>query len=186
MYLFVCQAAIISAFGLMFGFYTRLSGIILTISLFYIWSVPCFFGKLNHNQVQCWTALILALSNSGRVLSIDSLIRKYIFKESIGYPTATRLRNTFSIDLLDVVNCVFLVGCYKKFGTMVYAGPIATTLFIKSRKRGLKILIAFPVFVSTTTLPLPKRLAWQPFTSNYFTFFGFFHPIPDGWLFSAD
>ena len=83
LYLFVCQVAIISAFGLMFGFFTRLSGIILTLSLFYIWSVPCFFGKLNHNQVQCWTALILALSNSGRVLSIDSLIRKFIFKESI-------------------------------------------------------------------------------------------------------
>jgi hypothetical protein len=49
---------------------------------FYIWAVPCFYGKLNHTQIMLWIPIILAFSPCSDVLSLDNVIRNIKKKSS--------------------------------------------------------------------------------------------------------
>jgi hypothetical protein len=71
----VWLAISISILGIL-GFKTKWTLKIFLPIAFYLWAVPCFYGKLNHNQIMLWIPIILAFSPCSDVLSIDNYIKK--------------------------------------------------------------------------------------------------------------
>lgn len=72
----VLYVAITLCFFVLIGFFTRVSNILLFLCTLYLFGVPTFFGKVNHNHIVVWTTLFMSLTDTGRVLSIDNLLRK--------------------------------------------------------------------------------------------------------------
>jgi hypothetical protein len=66
------------------GLFTKWAFIIYVPLALYLWGVPCFFGKISHHHMAVWIPMILAFSQSAKVLSIDFLINKYIRKRDLG------------------------------------------------------------------------------------------------------
>ncbi len=73
LYLYVCIAGIISCVFLVFGLFTRLFLFLNTIFVFYIISVPNFYGKLWHSQLPIWISWFLAFAPVSDVFSLDKL-----------------------------------------------------------------------------------------------------------------
>lgn len=66
----------ISIFTSLFGFKTRWSIVIFTISLFYLFAIPNLYGKVNHNHHLIWFPAILAFSPCADRFSLDALFRR--------------------------------------------------------------------------------------------------------------
>ena len=64
----------ISSLTSLFGIKTKWSILIFSISLFYLFAIPNFYGKVNHNHHILWFALILGFGRSGDTLSFDRWI----------------------------------------------------------------------------------------------------------------
>ena len=77
-YEYAVLGALITAILSLFGIATRLSLLSFLPFAFYVWAVPCFFGKLNHNQIVLWVPFFLALGPSGKVLSVDYFINRFL------------------------------------------------------------------------------------------------------------
>ena len=67
---------VILAFTGLIGFQTRWTLKLYIPVAFYLWAVPCFFGKLNHNQILLWIPIIFAFSQCSAVWSVDAIIKK--------------------------------------------------------------------------------------------------------------
>ncbi|MEM9024625.1 MAG: hypothetical protein AAGB22_12840, partial [Bacteroidota bacterium] len=77
-YAICLQVCVALAFLAAIGIFTRPALLLYTLLAIYVWGVPNFFGKLNHNHVAVWIPAILALSRCGDVLSVDWLGRKLL------------------------------------------------------------------------------------------------------------
>ncbi|MDG1332099.1 MAG: HTTM domain-containing protein [Crocinitomicaceae bacterium] len=66
----------ISIFTSLFGFKTRWSIAIFTITLFYLFAIPNLYGKVNHNHHLIWFPAILAFSPCADRFSIDAYFRR--------------------------------------------------------------------------------------------------------------
>ncbi|MEQ3674742.1 MAG: hypothetical protein ABNH19_06145 [Dokdonia sp.] len=62
------------AFTGIIGFKTKYTLKVFIPIIFYLWAVPNFYGKLNHNQIMVWIPILLAFSRCSDVWSIDALI----------------------------------------------------------------------------------------------------------------
>lgn len=108
--------AIITCHLAAIGFFTRVSLIASIPFLFYMWSVPCFFGKLNHNQLVLWIPLILAFAPSGDALSIDALIR-WIRRKKRDTDSAIRYGLPLKIIWLQLAIIYCFSGLHKLWDT---------------------------------------------------------------------
>ena len=59
------------------GILTRPVLIISIPIAFYVFGVPFFFGKLNHDHINLWIPVLMAFAPCDEVLSVDALIRKF-------------------------------------------------------------------------------------------------------------
>lgn len=66
----------ISIFTSLFGFKTRWSIVIFTITLFYLFAIPNLYGKVNHNHHLLWFPAILAFSPCADRFSLDAYLRR--------------------------------------------------------------------------------------------------------------
>src|SRR5262249_21295415 len=57
----------------MLGLFSRTSALFAAVLSFYVYGVPSFFGKVNHDHHLLWFAALLAASRCGDVLSGDAL-----------------------------------------------------------------------------------------------------------------
>lgn len=76
--LYIASVVIAVIFGIMstLGIFTRWSLLGYTLMALYIFGVPNFFGKLNHNHILVWFPFLLALGPSGDDLSVDAFLRR--------------------------------------------------------------------------------------------------------------
>lgn len=63
------------SFLAMIGFRTRIAMFLTSISVFYVFATPNFFGKLWHAQIFIWITWILAVSPCYDVLSVDARMK---------------------------------------------------------------------------------------------------------------
>lgn len=66
----------ISIFTSLFGFKTRWSIVIFTLTLFYLFAIPNLYGKVNHNHHLIWFPAILAFSPCDDRFSLDAYFRR--------------------------------------------------------------------------------------------------------------
>lgn len=71
----------VSAILVFLGLFTRVSSLVFLAVSLYLVSVHQMFGKVGNSHHLIWFPAILAFSDSGRMLSLDALIRRYIFKK---------------------------------------------------------------------------------------------------------
>lgn len=76
LYMYVCIAGIISCIFLVFGLFTRFFLFLNAILVFYIISVPNFYGKLWHSQLPIWISWFLVFAPVSDVFSLDRLFFK--------------------------------------------------------------------------------------------------------------
>jgi len=100
-------AATICAYMAALGLFTRTALLVHIPLAIYVWGVPNFFGKLNHNQLAVWIPAILAFSACADVLSVDSVIRKWWRKKRL--PTAPAIKYALPFKfiwlLLAIIYC---------------------------------------------------------------------------------
>lgn len=85
---------------------------------FYIWAVPCFYGKLNHNHIILWVSIIMAFSKCADVLSIDALFRKSFLKN--GRNTSCEYGIPFAFIWIQLALIYFFSGIHKLWDVGLY------------------------------------------------------------------
>ncbi len=66
----------VSTFTSLFGFKTKWSILLFTLTLFYLFAIPNLYGKVNHNHHLIWFPAILAFSPCADRFSVDAYFRK--------------------------------------------------------------------------------------------------------------
>ncbi len=66
----------VSIFTSLLGFKTKWSILIFTVTLFYLFAIPNFYGKVNHNHHLIWFPAILAFGPCADRYSLDAYLRK--------------------------------------------------------------------------------------------------------------
>ena len=59
------------------GLYTRTSSVVFAIALFYYLTIPQLYGKVDHDHLVLWVAVLLATSSTADVWSIDAVRLSY-------------------------------------------------------------------------------------------------------------
>jgi 1,4-dihydroxy-2-naphthoate octaprenyltransferase len=72
----ILSLGIVFGFASLIGLWTKWSTKLFVLTALYVWSVPSFYGKLNHYHIMIWVPMILAFSKCSDVWSIDAYIRK--------------------------------------------------------------------------------------------------------------
>ena len=108
LYIVATQAAIICCVFASFGFLTRIALFIHIPLAIYVWGVPCFFGKLNHNQIAVWIPMLLAFAPCADVLSIDWLIKK--IKKT---PTQSCWQPKYGLPLKFIYLLLAMIYCFS-------------------------------------------------------------------------
>ena len=85
LYLAACILGAVVSFMIMIGYKTRFFLALNILIMFYVASVPNFFGKLWHQQIIIWIPWILTFSPCYDVLSIDSILKKKPLVKSANY-----------------------------------------------------------------------------------------------------
>ncbi|MDZ4845809.1 MAG: hypothetical protein SH857_09695 [Chitinophagales bacterium] len=103
----------ISALMMFFGLFTRVSSIVYLITAYYLFSVHQMFGKVGCSHHLIWFPAILAFSNCGRMLSLDALIRKYIFKKPVDETPSVKYGFPIKASILLLGIIYFFPGFWK-------------------------------------------------------------------------
>lgn len=102
----------LSIFTSLFGFKTRWSIVIFTITLFYLFTIPNLFGKVNHNHHLIWFPMILAFSPCADRFSIDAYFRKHSNK------VIHHLPNNYSLPIILIWILMGLIYFFPGFWKM--------------------------------------------------------------------
>ena len=76
-YNYIRWIGVVLAISGLIGFQTKWTLKLYIPIAFYLWAVPCFYGKLNHNQIMLWIPVIFAFSRCSDVCSVDALIKRF-------------------------------------------------------------------------------------------------------------
>ncbi|MBL1280255.1 MAG: HTTM domain-containing protein [Fluviicola sp.] len=102
----------ITIFTSLFGVKTRWSIVLFTLTLFYLFAIPNFYGKVNHNHHLIWFPAILAFSPCADRFSIDAYFRKRA-NNSIVHST-----RSYSLPFLLIWTLIGLIYFFPGFWKM--------------------------------------------------------------------
>jgi hypothetical protein len=109
------------------GLYTRLSSTVFAIALFYYFTVPQLYGKVDHDHLILWVAVLLALSRTADVWSIDAIraSSKGVCPGSVGTPAPSVLYSRPVRVMWLLIGLTYLLpGMFKFEGTgLQWASP---------------------------------------------------------------
>lgn len=102
----------ITIFTSLFGIKTRWSIILFTLTLFYLFAIPNFYGKVNHNHHLIWIPAILAFSPCADRFSLDVYFRKRANKSIV------HSSRSYSLPFLLIWTLIGLIYFFPGFWKM--------------------------------------------------------------------
>lgn len=116
------------------GLFTRISTIVYAVLIFYLLSIQLMFGKLVNSQHLFWLPVILACAPAGRVLSVDYLLNRYVFKKPVDTTPSVRFGLPVKLALIMLGILYFFSGFWKVWTggfDWIFKNNLAAQLYIK-------------------------------------------------------
>jgi hypothetical protein len=111
LYFWACIAGIVSCLFLVLGLFSRYFLVINAVIIFYVVSVPNFYGKIWHSHLPIWISWILLFAPVSDVLSLDRLL----FRKNIAITKSPSYNFPVKMIWLHIGLIYFWAGFYKLY-----------------------------------------------------------------------